>query len=718
MAPRVASRTRHFDLEGRPRYSNRLAQSSSPYLLQHAHNPVDWWPWGDDAFAEARRRDVPVFLSVGYSTCHWCHVMEDESFEDEAIAAALNDAFVCIKLDREERPDVDSVYMAALTAMTGRGGWPLTTILEPDTRRPFFAGTYFPPHDGERGAAVGLSTVVARVAQAWRSERAKINDSAAAVAAELQILLAPPRPDTEPGLVVADTIVAACASRFDAEHGGVGAAPKFPSQTPLRLLLRHSTRTGRREGKDMALLTLRRMISGGIFDQLGGGIHRYSVDERWQVPHFEKMLPDNALLVPALVDAWQVTGDDLFSDAARRTLAWMVDVLGADNGAFFSATDADSVGPDGTRHEGAFFTWSLDELRLELDVAGFSADEVDVVAEAWDVTRAGNFEGRSVLWHKVPLSAVAKRRHLSVAEVTALLERARQVLLRARSERPLPLRDDKIITAWNGMAISAFAIAGFAFDDDALVARAVAAFDAVVAGARDDDGRFWRTSGPASRPFGTLDDQVAMARAALDLFEATSEVRFFDAALAIDDVIAAHFEDHEEGGFFMSADDGEALLVREKPDRDGAEPSGNAVHTETLYRIAALADDDGRRRRADRALRALAGVLNTTPLALPEMVAALELDQAGREIVVSLPNDAIDEEGAAMVRMIRRRHIPSRVMVWQRGNDVNLQARVSLARGRASEGHVVVFVCEGGKCHLPARDARTLLTLLEKSGRG
>jgi uncharacterized protein YyaL (SSP411 family) len=720
MAPRHVPRTRHFNTDGTPRYTNRLQGQTSPYLLQHVHNPVAWWPWGDDAFAEARRRDVPVFLSVGYSTCHWCHVMEEESFEDEDIAAALNASFVCIKLDREERPDVDAVYMSALQAMTGQGGWPMNVWLTPDSRRPFFAGTYFPPRDGDRGARMGFTTVLQKLAEAWQGDREKIVSSANAIALELLAMMRAPAPGDAPGLTVSDDVVAHCASRFDARHGGVGRAPKFPSQTPLRLLMRHSTRTGRPEGKEMALLTLRRMVDGGIFDQLGGGFHRYSVDDRWLVPHFEKMLYDNALLVPALTDAWQLTADPMFEMAARATLGFIDGELSRGDGAFFSATDADSMTPGGDREEGYFFTWTRAELDLELRIAGFSDDDIAALALVWDVSPAGNFEGRSILWHKDSLKDVAKRLARPLPELQALMARARPVLLSARRERPAPLMDTKVIAAWNGLAISAFAIAGFVFDDDVLVERAARAFAALM-GARRDDGRLWRVKGTsdgavaASAP-GTLEDHAFMCRAALDLFEATGTVSYLQEARALDDVLARFFEDSAHGGFFISPSDGEALLVRDKPDRDGAEPSGNSIHTENLVRLALLTDDDSYRKRADRSLRCFGQLLRNHPQALAEMVAAIELDEAGRELVIALPADpsTIDDDGRQLLRVVRQRHIPSRVMVWLKGADGPLQVAVPLARERESTGAVRVFVCEGGACRVPTTTSRGLLEALAK----
>ncbi len=694
--PRHTARTRHFNSDGTPRYTNKLQGQTSPYLLQHVHNPVQWWPWGDDAFAEARRRDMPVFLSVGYATCHWCHVMEEESFEDEDIAAVMNEHFVCIKLDREERPDVDAVYMTAVQAMTGRGGWPMSVWLTPDTRRPFFCGTYFPPHDGDRGQRVGFRSILLRIAESYRDEKARVVESADNIAAELLAFTKAPASGDSPGLSVVDDLVAACASRFDRTWGGVGTAPKFPSQTPLRALMRHSVRTGTTVGKDMAVHTLTKMIDGGLFDHVGGGFHRYSVDEQWLVPHFEKMLYDNALLVPALLDAWQLTGDDRFQDAARRTLAFIDRDLSLPSGAFASATDADSPVPSGAREEGYFFTWTLNEVSNELGLAGFSDDDVRAVCAAYDITAAGNFEGRSIPHFKKYVSE------------SPLLARAREVLLRVRMERPAPLRDTKAITAWNGLAISAFAYAGFVLDDDGYSARAVRAFDAVDS-ARKKDGSLWRV--PTTAP-GVLDDYAFFCRAALDLFDGTGELRFLDEAIALDTVLARGFEDAEHGGFFITANNAEALLLRDKPDRDGAEPSGNSVHAENLVRLALLTDDDRFRQRADKTMRAFSQLLHKHPQALSEMTTAIELEEASREIVVCVPKHALDDDGRQLLSVLRRRPLGARVVVWQRGDDEALQAKVPLARERAATDKLTVYVCQGGACRLPATTSRALLDAL------
>lgn len=705
-------RSLHVDDSGAPRFTNHLLGQTSPYLLQHLHNPVDWWPWGDAAFAEARRRDVPVFLSVGYATCHWCHVMEEESFDDVDMAALLNANFVCIKVDREERPDVDAVYMAALQALSGRGGWPMNVWLTPDTRQPFYAGTYFPPVDGQRGARLGFATVLNHLAQTWQQRREQVLESAAELTAAVTAELSSSTVGEAPGLPVVDAIVARTAERFDKVHGGQQGEPKFASQTPLRALFRHSARTGQPAGREMALHTLRKMIAGGVFDQLGGGFHRYSVDERWLVPHFEKMLYDNALLVPALLDAWQLTHDVAFERAARRTLGFMREVLGDVDGAFFAATDADSTTPAGTREEGFFFTWTIDEVRTELQAAGFNDDDIAFVCIAFDITSAGNFEElrRSIPWHKEPLPSLARRLKRELVDVEVLLERARVVLLTARRERPAPQVDTKVIAAHNGMAIAAFARAAFVFDDDTLLAHARRAYDAVRARLIDTHGRLWRVrdaNGAGSA--GLLDDHAWWCRAALELFEATGERSFLDDSIAIDAVVEQYFAD-ERGGFFVSASDGEVLLAREKPDRDGAEPSGNSIHAENLVRLALLTDNDTYRARADKTLKAFGALLAKAPWALAEMSAAIELDEASREIVVVVP-DVVDDDGRQLLQVLRQRYIPARVVVWSRAGLTDEALPLQQGRG-AVDGKVTVYVCEGGACQLPVTTSRALLDVL------
>ena len=498
-------RTRHLRPDGGPRFTNRLAMEASPYLLQHAHNPVDWRPWGDEAFAEAKANDKPVFLSVGYSTCHWCHVMEEESFEDLEIAELLNRLYVPIKVDREERPDVDSIYMQAVQLLTQHGGWPMSVFLAPD-RKPFYGGTYFPPRDGVRGARVGFATLLQELHRVYSQERDRAVEAGEQIAQAIRSNLSAAAPTSLPGVHVLNGAAESYGELFDPKEGGVQRAPKFPSSLNTRFLLRYWKRTGAEESLHMATFSLTRMALGGIYDQVGGGFHRYSTDARWLVPHFEKMLYDNALLVPAYVEAWQATGDAFFRAVAEDVLEYVAREMTDPGGAFWSATDADSEG-----EEGRFFVWTVAQLR---DALG--PEDGDRAARIFDATEQGNFEGSNVL----SLSRVPD------AEERVFLDRIRPVLREVRARRPPPLTDRKILTAWNGLMISAFARAGLAFARKDLVDRAARAADHLLSAHRPG-GKLARSSmAEKARHAGLLEDHAFLAAALVDLFEASGEARY------------------------------------------------------------------------------------------------------------------------------------------------------------------------------------------------
>ncbi len=682
-------RTRHVERDGQPIYTNRLAQETSPYLLQHAHNPVDWWPWGDAAFAEAKRAGKPVFLSIGYSTCHWCHVMEEESFEDVQIAALMNARYVCIKVDREERPDVDAVYMTAVQALTGHGGWPMSTWLDAE-RRPFYAGTYFPARDGDRDAATGFATILQKLADLYDDEPDRIARSAAEVHAMLQGALAGKPPGDLPQPAVLDEVARTVASRFDKKYGGFSPAPKFPSSLPVRALLRHHARTGSPASLQMVELTLEKMAGGGLYDHVGGGFHRYSTDAKWLVPHFEKMLYDQALLCVAYLEAWQVTGRADFAAVVQDVLAYVQRDMTSPFGGFWSATDADSTAPNGKREEGWYFTWTPDELKAEL-----GDDDARRIGAAFDATPAGNFEGRSILWRKRALDD----------DDQAAWDRSRERLRRARAERPAPLRDDKVLAAWNGMMISAFARAGFAFDDDALLTTARRAAEFVV-DRMVVDGRLRRShGGGAARHAGTLDDHAFLAQGLLDLYEATGEARWFDEVVRLDAVLHARFEDAARGGFYLTADDAEELLVRQKPDHDGAEPSGNSVHAATLLRLAALTGDDAYRVRGERCLRAFGRVVGKHPLAMAELLVAVDLlhAKALREIAIVAPSLDV---ARPLLAPLRGAFLPHKVVALALDG---ASSTVPLLRDRGLvDGGAAAYVCVRGACRLPVTTADAL----------
>ena len=528
-------------------HTNRLIHESSPYLRQHAHNPVDWYPWGAEAFEQARREQKPILLSVGYSACHWCHVMEHESFENPAIAKLMNDHFVSIKVDREERPDIDHIYMNAVQMLTGRGGWPMTLFLTPEGK-PFYGGTYFPPED--RHGMPGFPRLLVGIAQAYRDKADDVQRTVGEIMDRLQQLESPRAGDL-PGADVVSSAAAQLARAHDAQYGGIGQAPKFLNTGVLDLFLRAAHAGGGERYAEMTLFTLRRMAQGGIYDQLGGGFHRYSVDQRWLVPHFEKMLYDNAQLVPVYLAAHQLTGDPFFATIARQTLDYVVREMRDPAGGFYSTQDADSEG-----EEGRFFVWDEREVMQHLgeDVGGLAC-------RYWDVTESGNFEHRNILHVTLELEQLAKLFGRDLATVQAQLEQARATLFAAREQRIKPGLDSKVLTAWNGLMISAFAKAAELFDDDTYRRVAV---DAVAFVERElqRGGRLLSTwKDGVAKLNGHLDDYAFFAAALLDVFEATQLRRYLEAATRIVDTMIAHFWDVDAGGFFRMIDRTEQLPI-------------------------------------------------------------------------------------------------------------------------------------------------------------
>ncbi len=700
-----APRTRHFE-DGEPRYTNRLVRETSPYLLQHAHNPVDWRPWGDEAFDEARRLARPVFLSIGYATCHWCHVMEEESFEDEEIAAFMNGHYVCIKVDREERPDVDAIYMAAVQALTGSGGWPMSVWLTP-AREPFFGGTYFPPRDGARGARMGFLRLLAEVYETYLGDPERVTRAAAALVESVRRQMEPARAGHEsgddpsggalpPASVVADT-VNVLKRIFDPREGGLRRAPKFPSNVPIRVLLRHHARSADPETLVMAALTLEKMAGGGMYDQLGGGFHRYSTDAEWLVPHFEKMLYDNALLAVAYAEAYQATGRRDFARVARETLDYVMREMTSPDGGFYSATDADSEGV-----EGKFFVWSEAEIRSVLG----DGPDAERFLRHYGVTSAGNF-------HELPGANILHVARPDEAAWAALAA-ARARLYDVRARRPPPLRDEKILAAWNGLMISGLAVGGRVLDEPRYVEAAARAAAFIL--------DHMRPAGRLGRSFkdgrvgvaGFLDDYAFLAAGLLDLYEASGDCRWLEGALRLGDDLERHFAD-PAGGWFMTASDHERLIAREKPAYDGAEPSGSSVATLVALRLASFTSDDRWRVIADRALAALGGVLRENPLALTEALLAVDwLASDAKEIAIVTPSDAAPSAAEPLLAVLRRRFVPGRVLSVVSEPHVSALARLApfVADKTAVGGKPTAYVCVRGRCELPVTEPDALEKLL------
>ncbi len=702
-------RTRHLDDQGRAIYTNRLFLESSPYLLQHAHNPVDWYPWGDEAFDTARRLDRPVLLSVGYSTCHWCHVMEEESFEDVEIARYINDNYIAVKVDREERPDVDAIYMSAVQVITGRGGWPMTVWLTPD-RKPFYGGTYFPARDGDRGSPVGFLTMLKKIRESYDGKRDLVAQSAGELVRAVAQMLSPAAGGRLPPDGVMDRAVSSSKNRFDAVNGGIAGAPKFPSSLPIRLLLRHHRRSGDVDSLNMALLTLEKMAAGGMNDQVGGGFHRYSTDAGWLIPHFEKMLYDNALLVPAYIEGWQASGNPRFRQVAINTLDYVSREMTSSDGAFFSATDADSLTPSGHREEGWFFTWTLEELN---DALG--ADDARTAGTVYGADARGNFEGRNILFLPRELDQLAGDLGLSARQLASEVGRINAALYAHRQQRPAPLRDDKVLAAWNGLMISAFARAGFALDSAAYLDRASRAADFILTHMLVA-GRLKRSfKDDAAAGNGFLDDHAFFTAALLDLFEATADLRWLDRAVELDQTLADQFDDPENGGFFMTADDHEALIAREKPVLDGALPSGNAVALMNLLRLNALTLEPSYLKRAEKGFSAFSTIMEANPSAFGEMLLALEdFLHPPHQVIVVIPAGG---DAASFTDRLRRAFLPgSLVMIVSESNAAKLARRSPLFREKpAAGGRATAYACQNGACQLPVTTPDALMQQLTDS---
>jgi len=675
---------------------NRLAQASSPYLLQHAGNPVDWHPWGEDAFARARAEDKPILLSIGYSACHWCHVMAHESFEHPGIAAVMNAHFVNVKVDREERPDVDAVYMEAVQAMTGHGGWPLTVFLTPDGA-PFYGGTYFPP--APRQGMPGFPQLMEGIAQAWRDRRPDVEQSAAELTGALRRAAA--ALVDRPGDPLVPDLVAYAAARllgaFDPLEGGFGGAPKFPQPSTLAFLLARAARAGDQDLLRAVTFTLEAMARGGIWDHLGGGFHRYSVDAGWTVPHFEKMLYDNAQLARVYLEAWQLTGTPAFREIAQRTVDYLLREMRAPGGAFYATQDADTGAG-----EGAYFVWTPEDVRsvLPLDLA-------DAACAWYGVTAGGNFEhGATVLSARRDEADVARELGIDIPTLAARLESARAALLAARARREAPGTDTKLVVDWNGLAIDALARAGTALDRPAWVEAAARAADFVLAAVRVAPSasgepvlaHSWKDGRPGVPGF--LEDYASLAGACVTLYEATFDVRWIEAARRLTAEMIDQFEDPRDGGFFRTGPHHEVLLVRQKELLDGAVPSGNAFAADVLLRLSALTGDGALAARAERVFRLAQPLVQRAPSAVGALLATLDNHLSGmREIAIVGPLAA----GAGdLLAAVRSTYLPGAVVAYAEALDEATAAAVPLLAGRtAIGGRGTVYVCRAHVCGPP-----------------
>jgi hypothetical protein len=694
--------------ENRP---NHLIHEKSPYLLQHAYNPVEWYPWCDEAFEKAQRENKPIFLSIGYSTCHWCHVMEKESFEDPEVARLMNDAFVSIKVDREERPDLDHIYMTVCQIMSGGGGWPLTIVLTPE-KEPFFSATYIPKHS--RFGRAGMVELIPKIKEVWEARRHEVFQSAKSVTNALQRLEqgtsgeAMDRP-------VLDKAYEELAKRFDRTYGGFGRAPKFPTAHNFLFLLRYWKRTGEESALAMVEKSLQEIRFGGVYDQVGFGVHRYSTDREWLVPHFEKMLYDQAMLALAFVEAYQATGKDVYAQTAREIFQYVLRDMQSPEGGFHSAEDADSEGV-----EGKFYVWTEEELRHVLD-----KEEADTLCKVFHVQEGGNFReeatgkntGANILYPGKALSEIAAELGIPAEKLEKTLELTRTKLFEAREKRVHPHKDDKILTDWNGLMIAALAQGAQVLGDTGYADAGATAAEFVLKRLRRPDGRLLhRYRDGEAGITAHLDDYAFTIWGLTQLYEATFQVPYLETALELNEDMLKHFWDDLGGGFFFTPDDGESLIIRKKEIYDGALPSGNAVAVLNLLRLARLTGRSDLDEKAAKTLAAFSKPIHELPSGYTQFLTAVDFAIGpSYEVVVAGPPPGSDT--AEMLKALRNRFMPNKVLLFLPSEEPSPEiTRLApfTAQQRPVDGKATAYVCVEGACKMPTTDITDMLALMQE----
>jgi uncharacterized protein YyaL (SSP411 family) len=680
-------------------HTNRLIGESSPYLLQHAHNPVDWYPWGEPAFAKAKTENKPILLSVGYSACHWCHVMEHESFENEAIAVLMNELFVNIKVDREERPDIDEVYMNAVQILTGRGGWPMTVFLTPEGK-PFYGGTYFPPED--RYGVPGFPRVLKAVADAYHQKPKDVERSVTQILGALNRMSALPESERPFARDALERAVAELSRGYDPDYGGFGQAPKFPNAGVFELFLRHSRSSKNQRSLDMVTHTVTKMAEGGIYDHLGGGFHRYSVDAKWLVPHFEKMLYDNAQLVRIYVDAFRITGDPLFKRVVEETVAYLLREMLHGEGGFYSTQDADSEG-----EEGKFFVWSPAEV---LEILGEERGEV--FCRMFDVSDLGNFEGKNILHPILSVDQAAKYFGRSAGAIEQLIAEAKTNLFKAREKRIKPFRDEKILASWNGLMLSGLAAAYQVTSDDRYRVAAQQTVEFIFSRMFAHGFLLHSYKDGQARLRGFLDDYAFLIVGLIDLYEALLEPALLTRAAGLADTMNREFWDDHGGGFFFSGQSGEKLITRAKPAFDGSIPSGNSVAVTALLRLYHYAGNQDYLDKAEKTLRLFYDAMEQQPFGFAHMMAALDwyLEKPKEIVVVGEKNDAAVRE---LLGNIHRLYLPNRTLQVADPAQPLRQVSPLLEDKKQLDGKPTVYVCQHFTCSRPITEWEELRTLLE-----
>jgi uncharacterized protein len=696
------SRLEKSEMTEHKQHTNRLIKETSPYLLQHAHNPVDWYSWGEEAFATARRENKPVLLSIGYSACHWCHVMEHESFENEEIATLMNQNFVNIKVDREERPDLDQIYMNAVQMMTHHGGWPMTVFLTPEGV-PFYGGTYFPPED--RYNMPGFPRVLISMADAYRERPEDIDKTADSIVAELHRLNLASESSEALSAELLEASFRGIAKNYDPVNGGFGTAPKFPPAMTLEFLLRVYHGSGKREALDIVTETCTKMANGGIYDHLGGGFHRYSTDAKWLVPHFEKMLYDNALLSRLYLHYYQLTRDESARRVAEGILDYLVREMTDADGGFYSTQDADSEG-----EEGKFFVWTLDEIEKAL-----GKEDAALFAAYYNVTAAGNFEGKDILNVTRTVNEVANETRTTPQQLSQALERSRSLLFKLREGRVKPGRDEKILTAWNGMMLASFAEAGAILgrDDYQEVARRNARF--LLKNLRKNGLLLRSYKDGIAKLNAYLEDYAFLAEGLLTLYETTGELEWLEESVAISEKMIEEFWDDEDGGFFYTGKSHERLIIRAKDYFDNATPSGNSIAADVLLRLAALTDNDGYRRRAVTILRLVAETVQRYPSGFGRILCAFDFHlRKPREIAVV--GDPESTRTQLLQHEVWQHFLPNKVVAQAAPQETRSLELIPFLRNRGLVDNLpTAYVCEQYTCREPVTEPTKLASQLAQS---
>lgn len=674
------------------KFTNKLIETTNPYLLQHAHNPVNWHPWGEEALQQSRQLDKPIFLSIGYSACHWCHVMERESFENEEIAQLLNDNFVCIKVDREERPDLDEIYMNAVQMMTGSGGWPLSVWLTPDLK-PFFGGTYFPP-EGSWGR-IGFKNIFERISHLWNNKRDQLQQSAVQITSQLNRINEVQGSDFELSLSLWRSAVKVAGQNFDERYGGFGSAPKFPQAMELSFLLRYFFHTGEKQALNMVEKSLQGMARGGIFDQLGGGFHRYSTDEKWLVPHFEKMLYDNALLSVTYLEAYQITRKEFYAEVARATLDYVLREMTAAEGGFYSSQDADSEG-----EEGKFYVWQKNEIDKIL-----GGDESKLLCSVYGVSPDGNWEGKNILLCSCNFQEAAQVFGITEHELKERLERDRQKLFAMRAERIPPHKDDKILTSWNGLMISAMCKSFQVLGDEKYLVAAQKSVDFLLEKMYFYNQIFRTYRNGTSHLNGYLPDYAFLVAALIDVYESSFELSYLKHALEINDLLLQKFWDDNQGGFFFTSSDHEKLLVRTRNSYDNPIPSGNSIAVSNLLRLSEFTSNHFFKEKAEQTVKLYAKQVEKSPTAFAVLLSALDFFWGKpKEIVIAGDrNSAIFSD---MVTAIYDSYLPNKILAYSdqsfSRDDKKLIELLPVIEGKIStDGRAKIFVCENFTCKSP-----------------